>query len=101
MLFRSSLLQNAKDAFAKQEKPNKYVHIYVRQEQEHSLVSIRDNAGGIFQKNIDEIFTPYTTSKKNGSGLGLYIAKSVIENNMQGKIWVENRHDGAVFFIRL
>jgi len=96
-----SLLQNAKDAFAKQEKANKYVQIEVRQEQEYSLVSMRDNAGGICQKNIDEIFTPYTTSKKNGSGLGLYIAKSVIENNMQGKIWVENRHDGAVFFIRI
>jgi len=41
------------------------------------------------------------TSKKNGSGLGLYIAKSVIENNMQGKIWVENTQDGVVFFIRV
>jgi len=96
-----SLLQNAKDAFEGQAKPNKYVHIHVKKEQEHSLVSIRDNAGGIPEEIIAEVFTQYMTSKKNGSGLGLYIAKSVIENNMQGKIWVENTQDGAVFFIKL
>lgn len=96
-----SLLQNAKDAFVGQSKSNKYVHINVRKEQEHSIVSMKDNAGGISENLINEIFTQYMTSKKNGSGLGLYIAKSVIENNMQGKIWVENTQDGVVFFIRV
>jgi len=62
---------------------------------------MKDNAGGISENLINEIFTQYMTSKKNGSGLGLYIAKSVIENNMQGKIWVENTQDGVVFFIRV
>lgn len=96
-----SLLQNAKDAFVGQSKSNKYVHINVRKEQEHSIVSMKDNAGGISENLINELFTQYMTSKKNGSGLGLYIAKSVIENNMQGKIWVENTQDGVVFFIRV
>ena len=96
-----SLLHNAKDAFEGQDIPRKYVHITVTKEKGYSLVSIRDNAGGVPQTLLDDIFTQYTTSKKNGSGLGLYIAKSVIENNMQGKIWVENMKDGAAFFIKL
>jgi len=96
-----SLLQNAKDAFEGEDISNKHVHINVTQEKEHSLVSISDNAGGIPKEMIAEVFTQYMTSKINGSGLGLYIAKSVIENNMQGKIWVENTKDGAVFFIKV
>lgn len=59
-----SLLQNAKDAFVGQSKSNKYVHINVRKEQEHSIVSMKDNAGGISENLINEIFTQYMTSKK-------------------------------------
>ncbi len=96
-----SILQNAKDAFKSQVNSHKYIHIMVKREKEHTLVSISDNAGGIPKEIKDEIFTQYITTKTQGSGLGLYIAKSVIENNMQGKLWVESSEIGAAFFIEL
>jgi len=47
------------------------------------------------------IFENYMTTKEEGSGLGLHIAKSVIEEHMGGKIWVENKTQGAMFCIEL
>lgn len=96
-----SIMQNAKEAFVGQEKKDKYIHIDVRKKRERVLVSIRDNAGGILETHVKEIFKQYVTSKKNGSGLGLYIAKSVIENNMHGKLWAQNTEVGAEFFVEL
>ena len=96
-----SLLQNAKDALLESAQENKQIHIRINKEDTRSLVTIKDNAGGIPKEMISDVFTQYVTSKKEGSGLGLYIAKTVIENNMQGKIWVENQKEGACFSILL
>ena len=96
-----SIIQNSKDAFTGQQNGHKYIKITVLKEKEYSIVRIADNAGGIPEEIIDEIFTQYVTSKRKGSGLGLYIAKSVIENNMQGKLCAVNLQEGAEFSIRL
>ncbi len=96
-----SLLQNAKEAFASQRKEKKWIRIAVGEKEGRSLVRISDNAGGIQKEQLEEIFTQYMTTKENGSGLGLYIAKSVIEENMHGKLWVENSSVGADFYILL
>jgi len=101
-----SIMQNAKEAFRGQKTPKKYIEITVEKEAnkacvDTSLVCIKDNAGGIPKKMIDKIFTQYVSTKKEGSGLGLYIAKSVIEKNMQGALWVESIADNTIFFIRI
>ncbi len=96
-----SLLQNAKDALIVSSQSNKQIDINIQKKGKHSLVTIEDNAGGIPKEILEHIFTQYVSTKENGSGLGLYIAKTVIENNMQGKIWVENRTEGACFSILL
>lgn len=96
-----SLLNNAKDALVDSGQAHKHIEIKIDMHDKRSLVSISDNAGGIPLEMIDNVFTQYVTSKKNGSGLGLYIAKTVIENNMQGKIWVKNTEEGACFSILL
>ena len=94
-----SILQNAKEAFVSNPSENMQIHIHISNQDGKSHVCISDNAGGIPLEIRPKIFDQYETSKSHGSGLGLYIAKSVIEKNMGGKIWVENSDDGASFYI--
>lgn len=64
---------------------------------------ICDNGGGVPDGIKQKIFEPYFTTKeaKNGTGLGLYIAKSIVEKHQDGSIGVENADGGACFWIRL
>ena len=62
-----------------------------------------DNAGGIPKENLKKIFDPYFTTKKKsgGTGLGLYILKLIVEDSMNGKVFVENGSKGAIFTLKI
>ncbi len=96
-----SLLKNSKDAFLKTPKSHMLIEITLEENDNEAIVYIQDNAGGIPNDIIDKIFDLYMTTKKEGSGLGLNIAKNIIENNMQGSLRVKNSQDGALFSIHL
>ena len=69
----------------------------------HGVIEVSDNGGGIDVNIIDAIFNPYVTTKSDsyGTGIGLYIAKNIIETRMKGSISVKNIASGASFTITL
>ncbi len=67
------------------------------------LLSISDNAGGVNIEKIDQVFEPYFTTKhkSQGRGVGLYMAKMIVEEGMKGSLTVKNTTDGACFSIEI
>jgi len=98
-----NILTNALDAFLENEVPEPCIVIRLFREGERGVVTIADNAGGIPEKVIGRIFDPYFTTKgpDKGTGIGLYMAKSLIENHMHGSLTVRNFGGGAEFRIEL
>jgi signal transduction histidine kinase len=98
-----SILNNAKDALVQRGVENPTVNIEVKEFKSFLEIYIFDNAGGIDKENLLKVFEPYFTTKgeSNGTGLGLYISKMMIEDGMQGKIFVFNVQNGACFKILL
>ena len=97
-----NIINNAKDALLSNNiNREKNIYISLFKEENKIVIIIQDNAGGIDQKIIDHVFDPYfsTKLKKNGTGLGLYISKMIIEEHMEGKLSVTNDEEGAIFQI--
>jgi len=97
-----NIVNNAKDALLeKNDYKNRNIEIKLFNENKYLVITIKDNAGGIDEKSINEIFNPYFTTKEQGHGIGLYMSKVIIEDKMGGEISVKNVEDGAVFTIKL
>ena len=99
-----NLLGNAKDALVENnDSNNRIININVFKDKKDVLFEISDNAGGIPSNIIDDIFDPYFTTKEEGkgTGIGLYMSKMIVENNMDGSLQVKNENAGATFFIRI
>ncbi len=98
-----NILTNAKDAIIGNKIENPLISIQTKIEDDFICVKIKDNGKGIKEEIINKIFEPYFTTKEenNGTGIGLYMSKLIIENNMNGKIDVKNDEEGAIFTIKL
>ena len=97
-----NLLDNAKDILLKREIESPKIVIEAKVENSYLVVSVRDNAGGIDEDISKDIFNIYFTTKgKDGTGLGLYISKLIIENKFMGDIYSVNGEKGAEFFIKI
>ena len=99
-----NILKNAQDNF--NEKAIKNPKITITSEcnlGNTNTLKIADNGGGIAEDIIHKIFDPYfsTKSEKNGSGLGLYMSKIIIEDHHNGTLTAQNRDDGVCFTIEL
>ncbi|OGU13138.1 MAG: hypothetical protein A2076_07645 [Geobacteraceae bacterium GWC2_53_11] len=96
-----NILMNARDAILERRPENARIAITVGMEGERAVVTIADNAGGIAAESIDRIFEPYFTTKgpDKGTGVGLFMSKTIIEKNMNGRLTVRNTGEGAEFRI--
>ena len=72
-------------------------------DKKYALLEIKDNAGGIDKENIEKVFDPYFTTKykSQGTGLGLFMSKMIIEKSLEGELSHENVDDGSTFKIKL
>lgn len=98
-----NVLMNARDALRERGVREPRITVTVAREEEKSVVTIADNAGGIAPDVIGKIFDPYFTTKgpDQGTGIGLFMAKTIIEKNMGGKLGVSNTGHGALFRIEV
>lgn len=88
-----TLLSNAKDALIHHQNPQ--IDIYLSSNSSEVMVCIEDNGSGI--QAINKIFTPYYTTKNKGFGIGLTMAKTIIEQSFKGRIEAVNTKKGAKF----
>ena len=98
-----NILSNAKDIFIERKIAHPCIRVEIKSGKNFGIVKIQDNGGGIKEELIEKIFEPYFTTrhKTQGTGIGLYMSKNIIERNMQGFINVRNEKDGACFIVKV
>lgn len=95
----TNLLQNAMQSI--QEEKQGHIKISYEQIDANVVIVIEDNGSGIPEEVQDKLFQPYFTTKTSGTGLGLPMTKSLVENS-DGSIWFKtNPNGGSRFFVRL
>jgi signal transduction histidine kinase len=97
------LLNNAKDALLNRNIHQAKIEIEILQDTSSVVIQVRDNAGGMTKSVMQKIFEPYFTTKhkSQGTGLGLYMSRKIIEDRFNGKLNVKNLNNGTCFEITL
>jgi signal transduction histidine kinase len=98
-----NLIKNAEDVLLEKKRKNPFIKIYTYTKDGSIYLKISDNGGGIQEDVLDKIFDPYfsTKSKKDGTGLGLYMSKTIIQEHCKGILNVRNTDEGVSFTIQL
>ncbi|MEA1892764.1 MAG: PAS domain S-box protein [Campylobacterota bacterium] len=98
-----NLIKNAEDALLEKEVLNPSITLKTFKDDDYVYLTVSDNAGGIAAGIIENIFEPYFTTKekRDGTGLGLYMSKTIIEEHCRGLLEVKNSNSGAVFSIKI
>ncbi len=91
------LLNNSRDAIVGNRIENSKVLVDLREDRERITISVTDNGGGIEDGIMEKIFEPYFTTKfkSNGTGVGLYMSKMIVEDSIGGELKIENYKDGV------
>ena len=98
-----NILTNARDALLERRPHDAKVTISIGMEGGKAVVTIADNAGGIAEEILGKIFDPYFTTKgpDKGTGVGLFMSKTIIEKSMNGRLTARNTAEGAEFRIEV
>ena len=95
-----NIITNARDAFVERERKHRDIYIRFHQQNGNVILKIEDNAGGIPEEIIKDIFKPNFTSKKEGTGIGLYMSAQIAQK-MSGQLYVANTERGAEFTLEV
>jgi len=106
-----NILNNAKDVLEEKNIEDRVVLLAIEQYEEYAIVSISDNAGGIPNEVAQRIYDPYFTTKhkSQGTGIGLFMSKRIVEQKFNGVLENRNRnfqienksYFGATFFVKI
>jgi signal transduction histidine kinase len=98
-----NILKNAQDAILEKKLENGTIWINAYEDNAFFVIEIEDNAGGIPDAILPKIFDPYfsTKAERNGTGLGLYMSKTIVQEHCHGSLHVENQLHGAKFIIKI
>ena len=96
-----NIMKNAKDVLIEKKIEKPTINIYALENKRKVKLFIEDNGGGITVEPKSKIFEPYFSTKddSDGTGIGLYMSKIIVEKNMKGKLKVENTPKGARFTV--
>jgi signal transduction histidine kinase len=89
------LLSNAKDAIAARGEAGGKVTLRLGVVGPEAVLSVRDDGGGIPAELLEKVFEPYFSTKKSGAGIGLYMARMIVERSLKGRIEARNVDGGA------
>lgn len=97
-----NLINNAKDAFNERNLQNRIIHISIKNGHRTYTVKVEDNAGGINEEILPNLFQQGITSKseESGSGMGLYMSRLIMEK-LGGSIRAKNSDAGATFILKI
>ncbi len=98
-----NIISNAREAAVERNISLPRIMIRITRENGRSVLSVRDNCGGIPDEILPKIFDPYFTTRgpDRGTGIGLYMSKVIIEQNMAGQLTVRNVDGGAEFRVEV
>ena len=98
-----NLLKNSKEALIEHREKDRHIDVMISDDADNVITTVCDNGGGIDEAIIDKIFDPYFSTKdeKTGTGLGLYMSKTIIEKHLHGMLEVSNTKEGACFKIAI
>jgi len=97
-----NLYKNSLDIFIEKQMQEAVIKVKCYKSKNYIVFDIIDNAGGIPQEIIEKVFDPYFSTKgDNGTGIGLYMSKIIIESHLKGKLEASNKDNGACFSIKL
>jgi len=96
-----NLLKNSYDNFKEEKTLNPKIEIETKEKDGKVFIQLSDNGGGIDDSILEKVFDPYFSTKdeKNGTGLGLYMSKMIIEEHHKGELKVINNKQGVCFNI--
>jgi len=97
-----NVIDNAKDALVEHRSEERVIRVGITADGDQAVITIEDNAGGIPAHVLEKIFDPYFTTKEEGkgTGIGLYMSKTIVETSMHGTLEAANGADGAKFTVR-
>lgn len=98
-----NLLSNARDAIVEHNTDERQISVNATADSSNVVLTVKDSGGGVPEAVLPRIFDPYYTTKEQGkgTGIGLYMSKTIIEQHFQGSISAANEQSGAVITVKL